>query len=102
MQSDRVKKSGWKKEWNNYFELEREDGLKIIDFSLNHVVLFYSGCEFQAHQNRTFSRLKNDSAFLPCRTANVDKKPASVHVLEATVTERGASSTGHPVRGFKI
>jgi len=54
------------------------------------------------HQAWTPSRRRNFSAPRPCSMASVDIRPASMQVAAATVTERGASFTGQPVRGLRM
>jgi cytochrome b561 len=53
-------------------------------------------------QYRTPCSSKNVRAPGPCNNARVESCPASVQVLAATVTERGAPRTGQPVRGSKM
>jgi membrane-associated PAP2 superfamily phosphatase len=53
-------------------------------------------------QNCTPCAARNRSASSPWSNANVASMPASVHVAAATVTERGAPTTGHPVVGSRM
>ncbi len=57
---------------------------------------------YLAHQAWTPSRFKKASARPPWIMARVDRTPASIQVGAATVTERGASLTGQPVRGLRM
>ncbi len=55
----------------------------------------------QTIQYRTPCSARNASARAPCSSASVDRSPASLQLLAATVTERGAPTTGQPVRGSR-
>jgi len=53
-------------------------------------------------QNCTPCAARNRSASSPWSSANVASMPASVQVAAATVTERGAPTTGQPVVGSRM
>ena len=54
------------------------------------------------HQCSTCCARRKPSASRPCSNASVASMPAAVHVGAATVTERGAPSTGQPVVGSRM